>query len=34
VTVVLARLILKEKISKIQGSGIFLTFLGVIGLTI
>ena len=34
VTVVLARLILKEKISKIQGSGILLTFLGVIGLTI
>ena len=34
VTVVLARLILKEKISKIQGSGIFLSFLGVIGLTI
>ena len=34
VTVVLARLILKEKISKIQGSGIFLTFLGVLGLTI
>ena len=34
VTVVLARLILKEKISKIQGSGIFLTFFGVVGLTI
>ncbi len=34
VTVILARFILKEKISKIQGSGIFLTFLGVIGLTI
>jgi len=34
VTVILARLILKEKISKIQGSGILLTFLGVIGLTI
>ena len=34
VTVILARLILKEKISKIQGFGIFLTFLGVIGLTI
>jgi drug/metabolite transporter (DMT)-like permease len=34
VTVILARLILKEKISKIQGSGILLTFSGVIGLTI
>ena len=34
VTVILARLILKEKISKIQGSGILFTFLGVIGLTI
>jgi len=34
VTVVLARFILKEKISKIQGSGIFLSFLGVVGLII
>ena len=34
VTVLLARFILKEKISKIQGSGICLTFFGVVGLVI
>ena len=34
VTVVLARLILKEQISKLQSVGIILTFLGVFGLTI
>ena len=34
VTVILARFILKEKISKIQGSGICLSFLGVVGLVI
>ena len=34
VTVLLARLILKEKISKIQTLGISLTFIGVVGLTI
>ena len=34
VTVVLARIIIKEQISKIQSLGIFLTFLGVVGLTI
>ena len=34
VTIILARLILKEQISKLQSVGIFLTFLGVFGLTI
>ena len=34
VTVLLARLVLKEKISKIQTLGISLTFIGVVGLTI
>ena len=34
VTVLLARIIIKEQISKIQMIGIFLTFLGVVGLTI
>jgi len=34
VTIILARLILKEQISKLQSAGIFLTFLGVFGLTI
>ena len=34
VTVLLAKLILKEKISKIQSLGIVLTFIGVVGLTI
>ena len=34
VTVLLARIIIKEQISKIQSLGIFLTFLGVVGLTI
>ena len=34
VTVLLARIIIKEQISKIQTLGIFLTFLGVVGLTI
>ena len=34
VTIILARLILKEQISKLQIVGIFLTFLGVFGLTI
>jgi drug/metabolite transporter (DMT)-like permease len=34
VTIILARLILKEQISKLQSFGIFLTFLGVFGLTI
>ena len=34
VTVILARIIIKEQISKIQSLGIFLTFLGVVGLTI
>ena len=34
VTVILARFLLKEKISKTQGSGIFLSFLGVVGLII
>ena len=34
VTVLLARMVLKEKISKIQTFGISLTFIGVIGLTI
>ncbi len=34
VTVILARIIIKEQISKIQSIGIFLTFLGVVGLTI
>ncbi len=34
VTVLLARVIIKEQISKIQSLGIFLTFLGVVGLTI
>ena len=34
VTVVLAKFILKELISKIQGVGILLTFLGVVGLSI
>ena len=34
VTVLLARMVLKEKISKIQTLGISLTFIGVIGLTI
>jgi drug/metabolite transporter (DMT)-like permease len=34
VTVILAKFILKELISKVQGIGIFLTFLGVVGLSI
>ena len=34
VTIILARLILKEQISKLQSAGIFLTFLGVFGLII
>lgn len=34
VTIILARLILKEQISKLQSAGIVLTFLGVFGLTI
>lgn len=34
VTIILARLILKEQISKLQSTGILLTFLGVFGLTI
>ena len=34
VTIILARLILKEQIAKLQSVGIFLTFLGVFGLTI
>jgi len=34
VTIILARLILKEQITKLQSVGIFLTFLGVFGLTI
>jgi drug/metabolite transporter (DMT)-like permease len=34
VTVILARFILKETISKIQASGICLSFLGVVGLII
>ena len=34
VTIILARIILKEQISKLQSVGIFLTFLGVFGLTI
>lgn len=34
VTIILARLILKEQISKLQSTGIVLTFLGVFGLTI
>ena len=34
VTIILARLVLKEQISKLQSVGIFLTFLGVFGLTI
>lgn len=34
VTVILAKFILKEKISKIQSLGILLTFAGVVGLTI
>ena len=34
VTVLLARIIIKEQISKIQSLGILLTFLGVVGLTI
>jgi len=34
VTVLLAKFILKEKISKIQSLGIVLTFIGVVGLTI
>jgi len=34
VTVILAKFILKELISKIQGIGIFLTFIGVVGLSI
>ena len=34
VTIILDRLILKEQISKLQSVGIFLTFLGVFGLTI
>ena len=34
VTIILARLILKEQISKLQSVGIFLTFLGVFGLII
>jgi drug/metabolite transporter (DMT)-like permease len=34
VTIILASLILKEQISKLQSVGIFLTFLGVFGLTI
>ncbi len=34
VTVLLARIIIKEQISKIQSIGIFLTFVGVVGLTI
>ena len=34
VTVLLARIILNEQISKLQTTGIFFTFLGVIGLTI
>jgi len=34
VTVLLAKVVLKEKISLIQSAGIFFTFAGVIGLTI